>query len=334
MKVLRSTRPKRDLTVLLRLILKGVPAAVVAGTLLMGAANALLQLVDLERFTVVVLVEAFAPYVSALVVALFVAAALRRRWRVTALAALVASLQVPVVLPVVAGGGAMASSGAPVLRIFDQNVYNENATPERVGEALERSGADIAFLQEVRPDFARLWASNRTLDGYPYRFTGRGLAIYATRPFTPPVLLGFGENRSARIEMMLGGRQIRLYDIHMPAPLHDTVAAWQASFQAVAADAASSTVPTILAGDFNATPSHHAFRDLLRLGFVEQDDSLGGTLSRTWPVLKPWEAALGGILTIDHVLTRHVRVLTFEHGPGDGSDHSSITASLALASSP
>ena len=81
-----------------------------------------------------------------------------------------------------------------------------------------------------------------------------------------------------------------------------------------------SRLPTVVAGDLNATPWSPAFNEL---------DDLG--LRRATGLAPTWPSALHGIsgIPIDHVpASRHWRLVASGRGPDPGSDHRPVIARL------
>jgi endonuclease/exonuclease/phosphatase (EEP) superfamily protein YafD len=82
----------------------------------------------------------------------------------------------------------------------------------------------------------------------------------------------------------------------------------------------------VVAGDFNATLDHAAFRDVLRLGYADSAAQTGNGLIPTWG--PPDRAAL---LTLDHVLAdRACAVLGYSVQAVPGSDHRAVFAEIQL----
>jgi endonuclease/exonuclease/phosphatase family metal-dependent hydrolase len=82
----------------------------------------------------------------------------------------------------------------------------------------------------------------------------------------------------------------------------------------------------VLAGDFNATLDHAAFRDVLRLGYADAGLQTGNALTPTWgpPGKNP-------LFTLDHVLVdRSCAVLEYAVHALPGSDHQSVYAEIQL----
>ena len=82
----------------------------------------------------------------------------------------------------------------------------------------------------------------------------------------------------------------------------------------------------MLAGDFNATLDHAAFRDVLRLGYADAAQEAGNALTPTWG--PPGKVAL---LTLDHVLVdRSCAGLECSVHKIPGSDHRAVYAEIQL----
>jgi len=93
----------------------------------------------------------------------------------------------------------------------------------------------------------------------------------------------------------------------------------------VAAAAVASSLPCLVAGDFNATPWSRPFRRLVATsGLV--DSALGRGVQATWHAHLPAPR-----IPIDHVLVPpEATVLRREVGPDIGSDHFPIEAEIVL----
>ena len=83
----------------------------------------------------------------------------------------------------------------------------------------------------------------------------------------------------------------------------------------------------VLAGDFNATPDHAAFRRLLRRGWTDAARLTGRALRPTWsPMRSPVPR-----LTLDHVLVDpRVGVASLEVVHVPGTDHRALVTELRL----
>ena len=98
-------------------------------------------------------------------------------------------------------------------------------------------------------------------------------------------------------------------------------AAWAVVAGAVRAE----RLPVLVAGDFNATWGHRAFRRLLGAGLTDAAAARGRPFQMTWR-----QGRLVPPLTrIDHVLTTDgLAVTAIRTGDGRGSDHRPIVADI------
>jgi endonuclease/exonuclease/phosphatase (EEP) superfamily protein YafD len=88
----------------------------------------------------------------------------------------------------------------------------------------------------------------------------------------------------------------------------------------------------LVVGDFNATWGSKGFRTLLGDGLTDGAAGRGQAMSMTWSQLM---APLRPLVLIDHVLTGPgVAVTTIATGPGTGSDHRDIMATVAIRPTP
>ena len=124
-----------------------------------------------------------------------------------------------------------------------------------------------------------------------------------------------------------GGDQVELICVHPCTPAQERkggAARWR--------DELSVLPPPgdrlrIMAGDFNATLDHAAFRAILGLGYADAALQTGTALTPTWG-MPPGERA---VLTLDHVLAdRRCAVLTSSVHVTPGSDHRAVYAEIQL----
>jgi endonuclease/exonuclease/phosphatase family metal-dependent hydrolase len=155
----------------------------------------------------------------------------------------------------------------------------------------------------------------------------RGSGIYSRFPLGegPPVAPVFMAQPAALLELP-GGQWVELVCVH-PCPPTMTpwggAARWRAELAVLPPP---SGVPRVLAGDFNATLDHAAFRDVLRLGYADAAQEAGNALTPTWG--PPGKVA---VLTLDHVLVdRSCAVLACSVHKIPGSDHRAVYAEIQL----
>jgi endonuclease/exonuclease/phosphatase (EEP) superfamily protein YafD len=154
---------------------------------------------------------------------------------------------------------------------------------------------------------------------------GSGLFTkYRARPlknlFTP-----IGHNMPAATVALPSGGRVEVVAVHPNPPLGPMVDEWNASLKALPSP--SPSVIRILAGDFNASLDHRAFRDLLDRGYVDAADQVGKGLVPTWPNGR----AIPPIIAIDHVLAdERVAVARTEIVDVPGTDHRGVFTDLRL----
>jgi endonuclease/exonuclease/phosphatase family metal-dependent hydrolase len=123
------------------------------------------------------------------------------------------------------------------------------------------------------------------------------------------------------------GTTVELTSVHTlpPSTSPAAVRGWTADLAAL-----PSPVPTVLrvlAGDFNATPDHAAFRAVLRRGWVDAAPAAGRARAWTWRPLRLRFPRL----TLDHVLVdARIAVAGVQLVSVPGSDHRAVVADLVL----
>jgi endonuclease/exonuclease/phosphatase (EEP) superfamily protein YafD len=195
--------------------------------------------------------------------------------------------------------------GLPVaeLRVLTSNVEFGQGTGELTA-AVRREKPDLVFVQEceytcdaaLRRDLAADYPHRQAVEGGG----SEGSVILSTFPLkaTPgvPGTMGMpGAVADVR------GHAVRLQLAHPMPPLPDQVGLWRAELGAlrdVAVEAEDSGTPAVLAGDFNASQDHAAFRRLLDTGLRDAARLAGADRTVTWPARTA--PAFG--VQIDHVL--------------------------------
>jgi endonuclease/exonuclease/phosphatase (EEP) superfamily protein YafD len=177
-------------------------------------------------------------------------------------------------------------------------------------------------LLEQEDDFA---------DRYPHRVTDAredffGSAIYSRHPLERPERISIGGRPTVRAAVLVDGRPVELVAVHTIQPLADlgTLRRQLAELHTLADRHPG---PLVLAGDFNATPQHRGFRNLLSGGLTDSHIDGGRGLARTWPANLPVPpfALLDHVLVSPELVTRDVDELRLP-----GSDHRGVRAELQL----
>jgi endonuclease/exonuclease/phosphatase (EEP) superfamily protein YafD len=220
----------------------------------------------------------------------------------------------------------------PILRVLTVNVYVGRADAEAIVARVRQSGADVLFLQELATDAVTRLKKAGLEDLMPYtqielRGGSRGSGIYSRFPLSegPPVAPVYMAQPTARLELP-GGEVVELVCVH---PCPPTMTRWGGTARwrsELAVLPPPDGVPRVLAGDFNATLDHAAFRDVLRLGYADAAQQAGNALTPTWG-----PPGKGALLTLDHVLAdQSCAVLACSVHMIPGSDHRAVYAEIQL----
>jgi endonuclease/exonuclease/phosphatase (EEP) superfamily protein YafD len=263
-----------------------------------------------------------------------VIAAIVRRWRLTAFAALTAAAAIIPTTGPIRHRPPVATVGT-AWRLMDMNVkYHQGDSPGLISQIREIDPAvitvedpTIAFDKEVESGLA---------GDYPHRFLApaheSGLEVYSRFPFTgtPPRFSYDRVGREVRIELLVDGKPIVLYVLHPFSPRTPERIMTTRLATAVLADQISEEVfPVVAAGDFNFTPETPNQARLESVGLVDAWNIAGRGRGSTWPVLPTWMRFLPGV-RIDHVfLSPQLTCTEFRRGRFDGSDHLPIAVKIA-----
>ncbi|MBX9424257.1 MULTISPECIES: endonuclease/exonuclease/phosphatase family protein [Streptomyces] len=127
---------------------------------------------------------------------------------------------------------------------------------------------------------------------------------------------------------VIAGVPVRLQLAHPLPPVPGQVDSWRRELGRIEDAARDRTGPLLLAGDFNASQDHAAFRSVLEAGHLQDAARLAdASRTPTWPM----EGSLPPFVQIDHVLVsedftvRGIRFLDVA-----GSDHRAVLTDLDL----
>lgn len=323
-------------------------AAGCAGVLLLGvSAVVAFRAADSDGVTPVPQVLAFLPWLLVPAGAALLLAALARWrlglvWSVVVLGALAWYVE-PYGKTDEPGGRIVAE-----LRVMTANVQFGQGTDALV-DAVRRHRPDIVFVPECEETctaalddaFGGTGAdtSTGTRDdndaggpGYPYRQTvdghgSDGSVILSGHPLTPadgvPGTLGM-PGATADV----AGHRVRLQLAHPMPPLPDQLGTWRRELDALRAYAAADPgTPTILAGDFNASQDHAAFRRILDTGLRDGARLAGQSRTPTWPArtAPPLGTQIDHVLVTPDFAAGRARFLDLA-----GTDHRAVVVDLTL----
>ncbi|MGW3628972.1 endonuclease/exonuclease/phosphatase family protein [Streptomyces sp. NPDC005122] len=225
--------------------------------------------------------------------------------------------------------------GSPVaeLRVLASNVQFGRGTPALIA-AVRRERPAVVFVEECEYACSRaLHNAFQRADGpYPYRESVEGAGSEGS-----VILSRFPLTKAAGIRATMGmpgavadvdGHPVRLQLAHPKPPLPGQVGLWRHELGELRAYAsADKATPTLIAGDFNASQDHAAFRHLLDTGLRDASRLAGSPRTPSWPARTT--PALGA--QIDHVLVSEEFSATgAAFLPVAGSDHRALLVDLTL----
>ncbi|MFD3312978.1 endonuclease/exonuclease/phosphatase family protein [Streptomyces sp. NPDC058694] len=296
------------------------------------------RIADTDGITPVPQLLAFLPWLLApTAVALLFAALSRWRlglvWSVAVLAALAWYIE--------PYGKTSQPKGAPVaeLRVLTSNVEFGQATDELI-DAIRDQRPDLVFVQEceytceekLEQAFGKDKNSKEDQGSYPYRQAVEGAGsdgsvILSRHPLKPtagiPATMGM-PGATADVK----GHEIRLQLAHPMPPLPTQLSTWREELSDLRDYAdANRTRPTVLAGDFNASQDHAAFRRILDAGFGDAARLAGDARTPSWPArtAPPLGAQIDHVLVSRDFSANRARFLDLGN-----TDHRTLVVDLTL----
>ncbi|MFI0263293.1 endonuclease/exonuclease/phosphatase family protein [Streptomyces sp. NPDC017056] len=232
------------------------------------------------------------------------------------------------------GGDGPAPHGPPLarLRVLTANLEFGRATDGLLA-ALRRERPDLVAVQECDPErCAAALASPAVRAAYPFRIlaghgASEGSAVLSRFPLRPDGAVP-GELAMPRAAVTVSGRRLRFQVAHPMPPLPGSLHAWRTELGRLRDLAASrGAEPLVMAGDFNSSQDHAAFRSVLHTGLRDSAAATGSPRTPTWPARTA--PVLGA--QIDHILVGDaLRPRTARFLDLPGSDHRGLVADLEL----
>lgn len=211
------------------------------------------------------------------------------------------------------------------LTVVSANVGMAQAHPERLLRDVEEVDADVLVLLEADRWFVEALDEAGARDRFPHRVISDddppdATAVLSREPF----------EEVAAPELTFASAAIRIESglivrgVHAAPPLGDLATDWRRDLSGIDAWSRTTSGPLVVAGDFNASASHPAFRRLCR-----GDDALrgcGGIFARPTWAPPGWIA----LLPLDHVLVRDAAVAERGSFAVEGSDHRAVWARVVV----
>ncbi|MBO0515788.1 endonuclease/exonuclease/phosphatase family protein [Streptomyces beijiangensis] len=310
-------------------------AAWIAGLILLGVSAVVgCRAADTDAITPVPQILAFLPWLLAPAAFALLLAGLARWWTGLVWAVLVLAALGWFLRPYGPGPGSVQPRG-PLLqnvKVLTANLQFGRATGALLA-TVRSEKPDIVFVEECAFVCADALAADLPRSQYPYRNVVRkdgseGSAILSAFPLKDANTIDSSMAMPGAVAE-IHGVSVRLQLAHPMPPLPSQVPLWQHEVGKVRAFAAAAPdQPTIVAGDFNASQDHAAFRAVLDDGKLNDSARLAGK-SRSWS----WPAEAGRFLhtQIDHVLvSKDFEVNSARFVPLTGSDHRGLVVELEL----
>jgi endonuclease/exonuclease/phosphatase (EEP) superfamily protein YafD len=220
----------------------------------------------------------------------------------------------------------------PLVRVLTNNMYFGRADAELLVARVRQLSVDVLFLQELTADAVTRMKRAGLDDLLPYsqldlRGGSSGSGIYSRFPLREgPAIADTNMAQPTALAQLPSGEAVELIGVH-PAPPNlfrpGGAARWR---QELGVLTPPGDRPRVLAGDFNASLDHAAFRAVLRLGYKDAALRMGRALTPTWG--PPERRA---VLTLDHILvTGACNVLDYSVHVITGTDHRAVFAELQL----
>lgn len=283
------------------------------------------RIFSLDHFWPLIPLVAFTPQmVVMMLVPIIAAIAMRARLMAIILLATAAGL-VALLLPRAIANDQPSANGR-TLTIFSANLLVGRAEIRPLAAAIERVDPDIIALQEATPEDLIELRGAGAFAGLPYEVgePQAGTLGYSTiSKFPLSVIPGTALHDDRWPELRVGSTGVRFRNIHTASPLKPGNSKfWKKTLGEIPP---SGKRLRIVAGDFNATLDHRAFRSVLDRDYRDAADETGNGFKWTWVVTRT------GRLVIDHVLVPPgVAVQSFEVIDLPGSDHNAVVARVRL----
>lgn len=214
-----------------------------------------------------------------------------------------------------------ATAGGDAIKILSANIHFENRDLSRLKALLNEETPSLVILLELSPAAA---AELEQLESYPFKAlypenSPFGIGLLSKLPVKEISLDRNGLNNLAipTLQAIIDwhGADINVVAFHpMPPIMPEYHQARNIKLQEISGNSLQSGLPTIIAGDFNASPWSSAFA--------------GTEFKRATGLASTWPSGLFGI-PVDQVLaSQQWHVYDYYVGSDTGSDHLPVIATL------
>lgn len=224
------------------------------------------------------------------------------------------------------------------LSVLTANAYVASADLQALSTVVLDRDVDLLVVPEATNDFVAQFSETtggRRLTHRTRVTRDDGFSGTAVLSRLPIEQIGGATGGSARhtfdqpaVRLIVAGLPVTVQAVH-PYPPVEEVRSWDASLRELGRwQRASTDEHLVLAGDFNASWAHPAFRDAVG-GLHDAGPSWGPFDRPTWPV----GGRLPSFVTIDHIMVRGFESTDAAAIDVPGSDHRAVWSNLRLCHS-
>jgi endonuclease/exonuclease/phosphatase (EEP) superfamily protein YafD len=303
-------------------------------TLLLAAATLLLGLPTIVRLvgdrgrTLLVVLDVVVPLLVVPLLLLAVAQLLLKRRRLAVITAVLLALDTAWLVPLYLSDQVLL--GEP-LTVMTTNLQFGGADPFALVKLVKQHHVDVLATQELTPQAVDLLRGAGLDKELPYTELAPfrdadGCGLWSRYPIDrlPPLQARF-QSPGALIKMPR--RQVVVRVVHAFPPTTGPVYRGDYAGLTRQVHQLDPLMPTVLAGDFNATADNSLFRRLMGSRYRDASEQAGSGLQATWaPTGWPMLLHLDHVLVDQHFDVRSTQVLDLP-----GSDHSAVLAHLVVS---
>ncbi len=283
-------------------------------------------------------IEAVAPFTLLAVWPVAVVSCLRRRWVMAGVSLLCCGAHLSMVIPLVTAQSQPEwAHDAPTLSLASTNVMFDNEDKAAVARRVLEFDTDVVIVNEITPAQREAFLRAGVFEKYPYvKFTDDdgqfGELLMSRLPVESIRNRDLGTTWIVHAKIRVGSTLVNVIAQHTTAPKRGLrLNQWTQSLRHLGEFAASlAPEPVVIAGDFNSSPMHGPFRDLLATGLSDAHQQRGLAWTPSWGPDLGW-ASLGPIIRLDHaVVNSRMFTMSLTNEDMPGSDHVGFVARFAV----
>lgn len=266
----------------------------------------------------------------------------RRRWVLAAVNVVIVGFHVawlapdfyPAARPEFAATADTADSAAdPVsFRLFYANLHASNHDCEALFKKIGDAKPDVVVLVEFVGHWPAAAAESPVMSAFPHQVVstppgGEVMTVFAKFPLQRIPLTGRLRHRLLLADCAIADRQLRLFCLHAPRPMHWPWWTYHQYWREVELALADQPEPLLVLGDFNTTQYSRVYGRLTAQQLRGAHEDRGRGYAVTWPNY----GFFVPLIRIDHILmSPGVECLEIAEGENPGSDHRSLIVDLRI----